>query len=217
MELIFLYLILCFGKINLFMINLNQYYPQYCFFKIIKEDNQRIIFNYATIGEQKELINVTFTQITPKKNIIYSKFYLESDEYNSPELKQGKYNLCFIPNTKNEFKISFNFQTLDDKNMNDIGTDTQLKNIVEKVKKIKSGFQNLEDNTNNLLNTKHTHLLYLTKYLVQIKRLTFAKIIIIGLMVLFQIYVIQKMFGEDKRISKIKPGLGKDTDKNDFL
>ena len=217
MELIFLYLLLCFGKINLFMITLNQFYPQYCFFKIIKEDNQRIIFNYATIGEQKELINVTFTQLTPQKNIFYSKYYLESDEYNSPNLKQGKYNLCFIPNSKNEFKISFNFQTLDDKNMNDIATDTQLKNIVEKVKKIKNGFQNLEDNSNNLLNTKYTHLLYLSKYLKQIKRLTFTKIIIIGLMVLFQIYVIQKMFGEDKRISQIKTGTGKVNNKNDFL
>ena len=36
-------------------------------------------------------------------------------------------------------------------------------------------------------------------------------------MVLFQIYVIQKMFGEDKRISQIKPGTGKVNNKNDFL
>ena len=207
MELIFLYLLLCFGKINLFMINLNQYYPQYCFFKIIKEENQRIIFNYATIGEQKELINVTFTQITPKKNIIYSKFYLESDEYNSPELKHGKYNLCFIPNTKNEFKISFNFQTLEeDESMNSIATDTQLKSIVEKVKKIKKGFTNLESNSVNLMNMKYSHLSFLYKYLKQIKDLTFGKLLVISLITLFQIYVIQKMFGEDKRMKRIKAG-----------
>ena len=204
MELFFLSLILCFGKINLFMFTLNQYFPQYCFYKIIEKDDQKITFNFATIGEKKELINVTLTQVNPHKNEIYSASFLETYDYISPYLKKGKYNLCFIPNTKNEFKLSFNFQTLEDKNMNNIATDTQLKNIVEKIKQIKNGFNNLENNLNNLMNTKHTHLLYLGKYVKQIKNLTFGKICIVGLVVLFQIYVIQKMFGEDKRLRIIK-------------
>ena len=103
MELFFLSLILCFGKINLFMFTLNQYFPQYCFYKIIEEDDQKITFNFATIGEKKELINVTLTQVNPHKNEIYSASFLETYDYISPYLKKGKYNLCFIPNTKNEF------------------------------------------------------------------------------------------------------------------
>ena len=198
------------------MFTLNQYFPQYCFYKIIEEDDQKIMFNFATIGEKKELINATLTQLSPQKNEIYSASFLETDDYTSPNLKKGKYNLCFIPNTKNEFKLSFNFQTLDDANMNNIATDTQLKNIVEKIKQIKNGFNNLENNLNNLMNTKHTHLLYLSKYLKEIKNLTFGKIFIVGLMVLFQIYVIQKMFGEDKRMNQIKTGKVIDN-KVDFL
>ena len=197
------------------MINLNQFFPQYCFYKILDQDNQQITFNYQTIGEKKELINVTLTQIKPHKNEIYSASNLESDQFTTPSLKQGKYNLCFIPNTKNEFKISFNFQTLEDENMNNIATDSQLKNIAEKIKKIKNDFNNLENNSNNLMNTKYTHLSYLNKYLKQIKNLTFGKVFIFGLVVLFQIYVIQKMFNEDKRISRIKTG--KADNKIDFL
>ena len=99
--------------------------------------------------------------------------------------------------------------------MNRIATDTQLKNIAQKIKQIKNGFNNLENNSNNLMNNKYFHLSYLYKYLKQIKNLTFAKIIVIGSVTLFQIYVIQKMFGEDKRIRKIKTG--KINNKLDFI
>ena len=215
MGLFLIFLFLNFDKINPFIFSLNQFFPQYCFFKTVETDEQKITFNFQTIGEKKELINVTFTQINPNKNEIYSAAFVESDEFISPNLKKGKYNLCFIPNTKKEFKISFNFQTLEDENMNNIATDSQLKNIAEKIKKIISGFNNLENNSNNLMSTKYTHLLYLGQYLKQIKNLTFAKIIIFGLIVLFQIYVIQKMFGEDKRTSQIKTG--KINNKIDFL
>ena len=66
------------------------------------------------------------------------------------------------------------------------------------------------------MNTKVTHLVYLYNYLKEIKRLTFAKVFIISFVSLFQIYVIQRMFGEDKRMNQIKTG--KAIDKNaDFL
>ena len=90
--------------------------------------------------------------------------------------------------------------------MNSIATDTQLKSIVEKVKKIKKGFTNLESNSVNLMNMKYSHLSFLYKYLKQIKDLTFGKLLVISLITLFQIYVIQKMFGEDKRMNRIKAG-----------
>ena len=205
MVLFLLFLLL--EEINLYLFSVNQLYPRYCFYKNIQTDNQNIIFNFATIGEKKELINVTLYQITPYKKEIYFNPFTELDEYISPNLQKGKYNLCFIPNTKSEFKISFNFQTLEeDESMNSIATDTQLKNIVEKVKKIKKGFTNLESNSVNLMNMKYSHLSFLYKYLKQIKDLTFGKLLVISLITLFQIYVIQKMFGEDKRMNRIKAG-----------
>ena len=205
MVLFLLFLLL--EEINLYLFSVNQLYPRYCFYKNIQTDNQNIIFNFATIGEKKELINVTLYQITPYKKEKYFNPFTELDEYISPNLQKGKYNLCFIPNTKSEFKISFNFQTLEeDESMNSIATDTQLKSIVEKVKKIKKGFTNLESNSVNLMNMKYSHLSFLYKYLKQIKDLTFGKLLVISLVTLFQIYVIQKMFGEDKRMNRIKAG-----------
>ena len=209
-------LFLLFQKINLFIFTVNQFFPKYCFYKNILTDNEKISFNFATIGDKKEFINISLTQVAPLKQELYSKSYIELDEYITSNLKQGKYYLCFIPNTKNEFKISFNLQSFEeDENLNKIATDTQLKNIGEKLEKIKEGFNNLENNSNNLMNTKATHLAYLYNYLKDIKKLTFAKVFIISFVSLFQIYVIQKMFGEDKRLSQIKTG--EDNNKPDIL
>ena len=198
-------LFLLFQKINLLIFTLNQFFPKYCFYKIISKDNEKITFNFATIGDKNKYINITLTQQTPLKKELYSKSFIELDDYFSPNLEKGKYVLCFIPNTKNEFKISFNIQSFEeDENLNKIATDVQLKKIGEKLEIIKNGFNNLENNSNNLMNTKATHLGFLYIYLKDIKKLTFAKIFIISLVSLFQIYVIQKMFGEEKRLSVIK-------------
>ena len=69
---------------------------------------------------------------------------------------------------------------------------------------IKTGMNNLENNANNYMNIQYTHFMYLNNHLKQIKNLTFTKVIVIGFIVLFQIYAIQKMLGDDKRVSKIK-------------
>ena len=209
-------LFLLFQKINLFIFTVNQFFPKYCFYKTILNENEKISFNFATIGDKKQYINITLTQLTPLKKELYFKSYVELDEYISPNLDQGKYNLCFIPNTKNEFKISFNLQSFEeDENLNKIATDTQLKKLGEKLEKIKEGFNNLENNSNNLMNTKATHLAYLYNYLKDIKKLTFAKVFIISFVSLFQIYVIQKMFGDDKRLGQIKTR--EDNNKSDIL
>ena len=77
------------------------------------------------------------------------------------------------------------------------------------MKDISEGLKNIRHTSNNLISKKFTHFLYLCDYVWQIKLLTLAKILIVGLMSLFQIYVIQKMFGEDKRMSQIKTSSNK--------
>lgn len=197
-------LFLLFQKINPYIFTVNQFYPRYCFYKVISTKNEKLSFNFLTIGDKNEFINITLTQSSSNKEL-YFKYFIEEDSFISDNLEEGKYKLCFIPNTKDTFKISFNIQSFEeDENLNKIATDTQLKNIGKKLEKIKTDFNNLENNYNNLLNTKATHLVYLYNYLKEIKRLTFAKVFIISFVSLFQIYVIQRMFGEDKRLSEIK-------------
>ena len=76
---------------------------------------------------------------------------------------------------------------------------------------------NIYFDSNTLLTRRLFNFIYLNNYISQIKLLTFVKIGIVGLISLFQIYVIQKMFGEDKRMSKIKPTTSKNNNKIEFL
>ena len=85
-----------------------------------------------------------------------------------------------------------------------IATDTQFKEVRQKIEEIKNGMRILEQNNKIIYNRKFSHFMYLSNYISQIKGLTFIKIIIVGIISLFQIFVIRRMFGDDKRMSQIK-------------
>ena len=85
-----------------------------------------------------------------------------------------------------------------------------------KIDEINLKMTTLENNAHNLLNRKFTHFLYLSDYIREIKILTLIKILIVAIVSIFQIYVIQKMFGDDKRLSKIKTSKNTNS-KSEFL
>ena len=193
------------GNINTFTFGVQKYQREYCFSKDITLNDQRITFNYWTIGEKKEYVDVVLRQITPKKKDIYSTSKSEMAEFKTNPLLPGKYNLCFYPYNTDPFSISFNYQSSEeDGDVKDIATDKQFKEIKVKIEDIKKGILTLENNSNKLIDRKFIHFVYLSDYISQIKILTFVKIIIIGVISLFQIYVIRRMFGDDKRMSQIK-------------
>ena len=193
------------GNINTFTFWVQKYQREYCFSKDITLTDTRITFNYWTIGEKKEYVDVVLRQMTPKRKDIYSTSKSENAEFRSNPLLPGKYNLCFYPYSTDPFSISFNYQTSEeDGDIKDITTDTQFKEIKTKMDNIKKGIDTLENNSNKLIDRKFIHFVYLSDYISQIKFLTFVKIVIIGVISLFQIYVIRRMFGDDKRMSQIK-------------
>ena len=117
----------------------------------------------------------------------------------------------------NIFSISFSFQTSEeDGELKNIATDTKFKEMKVKIDDLNTRMTTLENNAHNLLNTKFTHFLYLSDYIREIKFLTLIKILIVALVSIFQIYVIQKLFGDDKRMSKIKTSKNNNI-KSDFL
>ena len=192
-------------NINTFMFGVQKLQREYCFSKEINIDEQTITFNFATIGEKKQYVDVVLRQLIPKRKDIYSTSKSLTGEFKTNPLTPGKYHLCFYPYSTDTFSISFNFQTSEeDGDIKNIATDTQLKGIQAKIEDIKKGMRTIENNENTLLSTKFSHFLYLTDYISQIKNLTFIKICIIGSISLFQIFVIQKMFGADKRMTQIK-------------
>ena len=194
-----------FLNINTFIFGVQKFKREYCFSKEITLNDQRITYNFATIGEKKEYVDTVLRQMTPKRKDIYSTSKSETGEFKTNPLNPGKYNLCFYPYSTNVFQISFNFQSSEeDEGIKNIATDTQMKEIRGKIDEIKNGMRLMDTNANNLFHRKFTHLLYLTNYVSQIQTLTFLKIFVVGLISFFQIFVIKKMFGDDKRISKIQ-------------
>jgi len=217
MEFILFLLFISLGKINSFQFKTKKNEREYCFYKNVLSDNQTISFNFACTGDGKEYIDVTLSQISPVKKDIHSFSKSEYGNFKTNLLNEGKYKLCFYPYSTNSYYVWFTYQTSEeDGDIKDIATDSELKEIREKVKDISEGLKNIRHTSNNLISKKFTHFLYLCDYVWQIKLLTFAKILIVGLMSLFQIYVIQKMFGEDKRMSQIKTSSNKNN-KIEFL
>ena len=217
MEFILILLFISLGKINSFQFKTKKNEKEYCFYKNLASDNQTISFNFACTGDGKEYVDVSFGQISPMKKELHSFSKSEYGNFKSNLLNEGKYKLCFYTYSSNSYYIWFTYQTSEeDGDIKDIATDSELKEIRNKVKDINEGLKNIRHTSNNLVSKKFTHFLYLCDYVWQIKLLTFAKILIVGLMSLFQIYVIQKMFGEDKRMSQIKTSSNKNN-KIEFL
>ena len=205
------------GNINSFMFQTVNSQREYCFSKQITSNDQTIYFNYAAIGEKKELVQAVLRQLNPVKKEIHSTPQSENGNYKTNPLQAGKYDLCFYPLSTNIFSISFSFQTSEeDGELKNIATDTKFKEMKVKMDDINVKMVTLENNAHNLLNRKFTHFLYLSDYIREIKLLTFIKILIVALVSIFQIYVIQKMFGDDKRMSTIKTSKNNNS-KSDFL
>ena len=206
MEILFLIIfVYILGNINTFTFGVNKFKREYCFSKEINLQNQRITFNYVTTGQAKEYVDVSLKQIEPIKKDIHLISKSESAEFKTNLLNPGKFKLCFYPYSTNSFSISFNFQSSEeDGDYKNVATDSQLKEIRGKMEDIRKGMKTIEDNANNIISRKFTQFLYLNDYINQIKVLTFGKIIIIGAITFLQIYIIKKMFGEDKRMSQIK-------------
>ena len=69
---------------------------------------------------------------------------------------------------------------------------------------IRNVFQVIETNLKQGLDRKSRHLRILVDIIKSIKNLTFLKGLIVLLLTLFQIVVIQKFFGPDKRVTSVK-------------
>ena len=217
MMFISFFFIYLFGNINSFMLEVGKYQREYCFFKIIESSTQTINYNFQTMGESKENINSVLRQISPNQKDIHITKDSDNGQFNSSPLEPGKYKLCFYPYSINTFSISFNFQTSEEDGVfKNIATDSQMKKMKEKLDELNRGIKDVQTVSNNLLNRKFMNYNYLNNYVRQIKTLTFVKIGIVGLISLFQIYVIRKMFGDDRRMSKIKTNI-KNNNKSEFL
>ena len=191
-----------------FSFNIPDTKEKYCFAKYIHKDDH-ITMSFMLTSAQKELIHATLTY-QKEKNSIKEKIYevneKESGDYNSPNpTEEGYYELCFYSQKGKNLYVNMEFFTLyEEHDIKKVATDKEIKTINNDIKEIKDVVDKIESNARHLNTRKYNHLNVLKQYITSIKRLTYLKIFAVALLSLFQIYVVQKFFGPDKRVSTIK-------------
>ena len=191
-----------------FSFNIPDTKEKYCFSKYIQKGDH-ITMSFMVSSSQKELIHVSLTFQKDKNSIkqnIYEVREKESGDYNSPDpTEEGYYELCFYSKKGKDIFVNMEFFTLyEEHDIKKIATDKEIKPINNDIKEVRDVVDKIESNARNLNTRKYNHLNILKQYITSIKRLTYLKIFAVALLSLFQIYVVQKFFGPNKRVSTIK-------------
>ena len=193
-------------------------YEKYCFKKSIIQDD-KLSISFLVTSYPKEAINVNLTYQKEEystKNIIYQVINEDQGTYKSEKpLDEGYYELCFYSKKGKQLYISLEFSSLfEDKNIKQLATDKEIKTINKDIKEMKEALEQMEANAKHLVHRAYDFFAIMRTIISSVKKLTFLKIFVLAAMTLFQIYIITKFFGTDKRVSTIKGGF---KNKNDIL
>jgi len=193
---------------NCFMFRLIDDHEKYCFSKYI-DNNDQIIANFVVASDKEQLIRVELTKqkdkTSPKVMIWNVVDKEDGDYYSENSLEEGYYELCFYSIRGEDFYVSMQFYSLnEDHNLNHLATDKEVKSIKTEIKEMKKAIDKIETNARHLNTRNFRHMSLLKEIISSIKRITSFKIVAIAVLSAFQIYIIQKFFGPDKRQSTIK-------------
>ena len=191
-----------------FSFNIPDKKEKYCFTKYIHKGDH-ITISFMDASAPKELIHASLTYQKDKNSIkqkIYDVNEKESGDYNSQNpTEEGYYELCFYSQKGKNLYLNMEFFTLyEEHDIKKVATDKEIKTFNNDIKEIRDVVDKIETNARHLNTRKYNHLNVLEQYINSIKRLTYLKIFAVALLSLFQIYVVQKFFGPDKRVSVIK-------------
>ena len=176
---------------------------EYCFYKDILEEDT-IHLNFIISSEQSEKVEVVFKSSGDGKDLYVEK-EAQNGEYKSEILPIGEYSLCFKSLESNEFFISFEFYSHNENGIvKELAQDKEVKQMSEGVNELKASFQSFEKNFRFIVDRRTRHTTILTDIITSIKQLTFLKMAIILVLSVFQVIVIQRFFGPDKRVTTVK-------------
>ena len=176
---------------------------EYCFYKDLVEEDT-IHLNYIISSEQSEKVEVVFKSSGNGKDLYVEK-EAQNGEYKSEILPIGEYSLCFKSLESNEFFISFEFYSYNENGIvKELAQDKEVKQMSEGVNELKASFQSFEKNFRFIVDRRTRHTTILTDIITSIKQLTFLKMAIILVLSVFQVIVIQRFFGPDKRVTTVK-------------
>ena len=192
-------------SISSLKIKINSYQKDYCFTKTIYQTEDTIKLSFLISSGKKEQVNVTFKNKDGK--LLYQEIYKQRDEYTTDVLPSGDYTLCFTPRSNSQFYITFDIQVASDSSVTkDLAKDKEVKGIKTGVIDLENLFNDFEKNLKFIVDRRNHHHSILKDVIGSIKTITAIKILIIISLSLFQIFIITKFFGSDKRVSTIKAG-----------
>ena len=162
------------------------------------------IFFLISSGKTEQ-VNVTFKNKDGK--ILYQEVTRQRGEYQTDVLPSGEYTLCFSPRNTNEYYISFDMQIAGDSTVTkDLAKDKEVKGIKNGVVDLEKLFNDFEKNLKFIVDRRNHHHTILKDVVGSIKTISAIKILIIISLSLFQVFIITKFFGTDKRVSTVKAG-----------
>jgi hypothetical protein len=190
---------------NALKVKVNGKQKDYCFTKSIydEEDTMKIFFLISS--GRTEQLNVVFKNEQGK--ILYQEVTRQRGEYQSDVIPRGDYTLCFSPRTTNEYYISFDMQLSEESAVSkDLAKDKEVKGIKNGVVDLEKLFNDFEKNLKFIVDRRNHHHTILKDIVGSIKAISAIKILIIVLLSIFQVFIITKFFGTNKRVSTIKAG-----------
>ena len=177
----------------------------YCFTKTIYEAEDTMKIFFLISSGKTEQVNVTFKNKDGK--FLYQEVTRQRGEYQTDVLPAGDYTLCFSPRTANEYYISFDMQVAGDSTVTrELAKDKEVKGIKNGVVDLERLFNDFEKNLKFIVERRNHHHSILRDIVGSIKIISFVKILVIISLSVFQVFIITKFFGTDKRVSKIKAG-----------
>ena len=198
--LIFLSIIL---SINSIKVHVTGRRSDYCFTKTIFADEDSLKISFIVSSSRKENLDIILK--TANGTILYKQKNLQNGEYQSDVLQSGDYTLCFIPRMQSEYYITFEIvNSYELGSSKDLTKDQEIKGMRSGVTELEKLFFEFENNLKFIVDRRNHHHFILKDIVKSIKVISTVKIIIIITLSLFQVFIIKKFFGEDKRQVTIK-------------
>jgi hypothetical protein len=191
-------------SISSLKVKLNGKQKDYCFTKTTY-DEDTIKINFLVSSGKSEQITVTFKN--EQQKIIYQETARQRGEYQSDVLPAGDYTLCLSPRSTNEYYVSFDIQIAGESAVTkDLAKDKEVKGIKNGVLDLERLFNDFEKNLKFIADRRNHHHTILKDVVGSIKTISVIKILIIISLSIFQVFIITKFFGTDKRVSTVKAG-----------
>ena len=177
----------------------------YCFMKTIYEEEDTMKISFLISSGKTEPVNVTFKNKEGK--ILYQEVSRQRGEYQTDVLPSGEYTLCFSPRSTSEYYITFDIQVAGQSTVTrDLAKDKEVKGIKNGVLDLERLFNDFEKNLKFIVDRRNHHHTILKDVSTSIRNISTIKILIIISLSIFQVFIITKFFGADKRVSTIKAG-----------